>query len=140
MTYFTYTGERIHKSKIGINRSQGLAIGAGSLRVEAKKEAFTLFASANKLLITSNIPVYVARLERFVAPILLQLTPDLDKSMTITHPRYGRLDTRFSDILQHVVNHGTYHRGNITAMLRQLGYSGIPTDFVFYLFKQQSRG
>lgn len=70
---------------------------------------------------------------------LLQLTPDLDKSMTITHPRYGRLDTRFSDILKHVVNHGTYHRGNITAMLRQLGYSGIPTDFVFYLFEQQSR-
>lgn len=70
---------------------------------------------------------------------LLQLTPDLDKSMTIEHPRYGRLDTRFSDIFQHVVNHGTYHRGNITAMLRQLGHPGIPTDFVFYLFEQQSR-
>lgn len=59
---------------------------------------------------------------------LIRRTPDPDKQMTIEHPRYGRLDTRFSDILQHVVNHGTYHRGNVTAMLRQQGHAGVPTD------------
>ncbi|WP_198023033.1 DinB family protein [Paenibacillus zanthoxyli] len=52
---------------------------------------------------------------------LLRRTPDTDKAMTIEHPSYGRLDTYFSDILRHVVNHGTYHRGNVTAMLRQQG-------------------
>lgn len=65
-------------------------------------------------------------------------TPDPDMAMTIAHPQYGRLDTHFSDILLHVVNHGTYHRGNITAMLRQQGYSGVPTDLIFYLLQRQN--
>ncbi|WP_028563615.1 DinB family protein [Paenibacillus pinihumi] len=68
---------------------------------------------------------------------LLQLTPDPDKAMTITHPKYGSLETQFSDILRHVVNHGTYHRGNVTAMLRQQGYAGVPTDYMFYLLERQ---
>jgi len=36
--------------------------------------------------------------------------------------------------MQHVVNHGTYHRGQITTMLRQLGATPIGTDMSrFYL-------
>jgi uncharacterized damage-inducible protein DinB len=36
--------------------------------------------------------------------------------------------------LQHVVNHGTYHRGQVTTMLRQLGAAPIATDMSrFYL-------
>lgn len=36
--------------------------------------------------------------------------------------------------LQHVVNHGTYHRGQITTMLRQLGKKPVGTDMSrFYL-------
>ncbi len=31
-------------------------------------------------------------------------------------------------VLQHVVNHGTYHRGQITTMLRQLGAAPVATD------------
>ncbi|WP_027086930.1 DinB family protein [Cohnella panacarvi] len=67
---------------------------------------------------------------------LLRRTPNPDKEITIEHPRYGRLDTRFSEILQHVVNHGTYHRGNITAMLRQQGHAGVPTDYLFYILER----
>ncbi|WP_339218426.1 DinB family protein [Paenibacillus sp. FSL H8-0332] len=67
--------------------------------------------------------------------VLMEHTPDPDKAMTIVHPSYGSLDTCFSDILRHVVNHGTYHRGNVTAMLRQQGYSGVPTDYLFFLME-----
>jgi uncharacterized damage-inducible protein DinB len=36
--------------------------------------------------------------------------------------------------LQHVVNHGTYHRGQITTMLRQLGATPVSIDLSrFYL-------
>lgn len=36
--------------------------------------------------------------------------------------------------LQHVVNHGTYHRGQITTMLRQLGATPVSTDMSrFYM-------
>lgn len=69
---------------------------------------------------------------------LLRRTPDPDKAMTIDHPQYGRLDTHFSEILGHVVNHGTYHRGNVTAMLRQQGHAGVPTDYMFYLVERQA--
>ena len=61
---------------------------------------------------------------------------DLDKGITIEHPRYGKLDSPISSLVQHVVNHGTYHRGNITAMLRQQGHAGVPTDFIFYLYEE----
>jgi uncharacterized damage-inducible protein DinB len=59
---------------------------------------------------------------------------DVNTKITVHHPSYGSLTASYSDLLQHVANHGTYHRGNITAMLRQLGYEGIPSDYIFYLF------
>ena len=40
--------------------------------------------------------------------------------------------SKLSDIVQHVVNHGTYHRGQITTMLRQLGEKVVSTDLIFY--------
>lgn len=60
---------------------------------------------------------------------------DLDKEITIKHPHYGEMNTRVSELVKHVVNHGTYHRGNITAMLRQQGQKGVPTDYIFYLYE-----
>lgn len=40
----------------------------------------------------------------------------------------------YADVFTHIVNHGTYHRGNITAMLHQLGQKGVPTDYGVYLY------
>jgi uncharacterized damage-inducible protein DinB len=34
--------------------------------------------------------------------------------------------------LQHLVNHGTYHRGQVTTMLRQLGAGTVSTDLIVY--------
>lgn len=59
---------------------------------------------------------------------------NLEKVISPEHPHFGRLDTNVFELIQHVVNHGTYHRGNITAMLRQLGYTGTSTDYIFYLY------
>ncbi|HLG34297.1 MAG TPA: DinB family protein [Bacteroidia bacterium] len=37
------------------------------------------------------------------------------------------------DIIQHVVNHATYHRGQVITMLRQVGYTKLfPTDYVAF--------
>jgi uncharacterized damage-inducible protein DinB len=35
-------------------------------------------------------------------------------------------------VLQHVVNHGSYHRGQVTTMLRQLGAKGVGTDLILF--------
>jgi uncharacterized damage-inducible protein DinB len=40
-------------------------------------------------------------------------------------------------VLQHVFNHGTYHRGQLVTMLRQLGVEKIPaTDFIVWTRKK----
>lgn len=57
-----------------------------------------------------------------------------------SHPRAGRLETSAAELLRHVCHHGTYHRGNITAMLRQMGHPGVPTDYVLFLLEQQTAG
>ena len=36
-------------------------------------------------------------------------------------------------IMQHVVNHSSYHRGQVTAMLRQLGAAVVMTDLLVYV-------
>jgi uncharacterized damage-inducible protein DinB len=44
------------------------------------------------------------------------------------------LEIELWQMVFHVVNHATYHRGQITTMLRQLGYTPVPTDLhTFYL-------
>ena len=35
-------------------------------------------------------------------------------------------------LMQHLVNHGTYHRGQVTTMLRQLGAETIPLDMLYF--------
>jgi len=37
------------------------------------------------------------------------------------------------DLMRHVVNHSTYHRGQVVTMLRQLGHTPPSTDFTRYL-------
>lgn len=37
------------------------------------------------------------------------------------------------EIMLHLANHGTYHRGNIASMIRECGYNGTSTDYIQYL-------
>jgi uncharacterized damage-inducible protein DinB len=39
---------------------------------------------------------------------------------------------RLLDLLLHVVNHSTYHRGQLTTMFRQLGARPVPLDYVLF--------
>lgn len=65
---------------------------------------------------------------------------DVNAVFVIENPYAGKLETSILELVQHVVNHGTYHRGNITAMIRQLGHSSTMTDFVLYLHMVQKEG
>ncbi len=44
-----------------------------------------------------------------------------------------------ADLIRHVVNHSTYHRGQLVTMLRQLGHTPPSTDFTRYLREGASR-
>lgn len=41
--------------------------------------------------------------------------------------------------LLHVVNHQTYHRGQVTTLLRQLGATPVPVDFLVYFDLRESK-
>lgn len=41
-------------------------------------------------------------------------------------------------MMQHVINHSTYHRGQIVTMLRQLGVKPIGTDLITFYREKQS--
>jgi uncharacterized damage-inducible protein DinB len=42
-------------------------------------------------------------------------------------------------MLQHLANHGTYHRGQIATMLRQLGAKGQGTDMIVFFREREAR-
>ena len=46
---------------------------------------------------------------------------------------------RFGIVVRHVVNHQTYHRGQIAAMARRLGHAPKSTDMVFWGIELESR-
>lgn len=59
---------------------------------------------------------------------------DLDKVLMLDTPWAGRRETSIAEMLLHITTHGAYHRGNITAMLRQNGYSSVTTDLTSYWY------
>jgi uncharacterized damage-inducible protein DinB len=39
-------------------------------------------------------------------------------------------------VLRHVVNHATYHRGQVASKLKRFGVEQPPTDLIFWAFEQ----
>ena len=86
-------------------------------------------------------------LERDVRAFVRELGPDgINRRLEYKHMS-GQADSSvFWQMLQHMVNHGSYHRGQVTTMLRQIGAAPAKsTDLItFYrereatLTKQQS--
>lgn len=52
----------------------------------------------------------------------------------ITYKNMAGVDYQnaIDDILIHVANHGTYHRGQIALLLREKGYEPASTDYIIY--------
>ena len=44
------------------------------------------------------------------------------------------------ETMQHLVNHGTYHRGQVTTLLRQLGATPLATDMIFFYRESSGQG
>lgn len=72
-------------------------------------------------------------LERERHEFLEGLTPaDLERAISYENPPGTRWTYTLGQMLQHVVNHSTYHRGQVAALLRQLGRVPPPTDYLIY--------
>jgi uncharacterized damage-inducible protein DinB len=58
---------------------------------------------------------------------------DLDRSFDYRDLKGNAYSSVLGHTLQHLANHGTYHRGQVTTMLRQLGAKPVSTDMIgFY--------
>ncbi len=57
---------------------------------------------------------------------------DLDRVMEYKTLKFGVYSNPLWESMQHLVNHGTYHRGQVTTLLRQLGAQPIATDLMHF--------
>jgi len=57
---------------------------------------------------------------------------DLDRVLEYKTLNFGMYKNPLWQSLQHLANHGTYHRGQVTTMLRQLGAKPILTDLMHF--------
>jgi uncharacterized damage-inducible protein DinB len=62
----------------------------------------------------------------------------MQDSITITSARGDKYTHTYAQTFQHLVNHSSYHRGQIVTMLRQLGGQPVSTDLIG--FYRQTRG
>jgi uncharacterized damage-inducible protein DinB len=69
---------------------------------------------------------------------LLNSQEDIERLIEVDNPYAGLLETSISESVLHVVTHGSYHRGNIATMLRQMGHTSVMQDYGLYLFMPQS--
>lgn len=64
---------------------------------------------------------------------------DLDRVIEYKTINFGVYRNPMWLSLQHLVNHGTYHRGQITTMLRQLGGKPLYTDLIHF-YRERAAG
>jgi uncharacterized damage-inducible protein DinB len=57
---------------------------------------------------------------------------DLDRVMEYKTINFGNYQNPVWQSLQHLANHGTYHRGQVSTLLRQLGVKPILTDMMHF--------
>jgi uncharacterized damage-inducible protein DinB len=57
---------------------------------------------------------------------------DLDREMEYKTLSFGVYRNPLWQSMLHMVNHGTYHRGQVTTLLRQLGAEPVLTDLMHF--------
>lgn len=57
---------------------------------------------------------------------------DLDRVLEYKTLKFGVYRNPLWQSMQHVVNHGSYHRGQVTTLLRQLGAQPLLTDLMHF--------
>ncbi len=92
----------------------------------------------------SSLEVLKARwseIQREQAEFIRNLTEDiLERKIRYANIRGEEYEYPLWQMMQHVVNHSTYHRGQVTTMLRQLGARPLSTDLlVFHDLKPEQK-
>ena len=75
-----------------------------------------------------------SEVERDQQAFVSELTEEaVGRSVAYRNTRGEPFEQPLAQMLRHVINHSTYHRGQVTTMLRQLGAETVATDLIrFY--------
>lgn len=57
---------------------------------------------------------------------------DLNNTISYRNSKGQAFRNKVSDILFHIINHSTYHRGQIAADFREIGLEPLVTDYIFW--------
>lgn len=88
---------------------------------------------ANHLTSLASIRTCWERMERDLLAFVAALSAaDLERTVEYRNLGGNRFAYSLRSMLQHLVNHNSYHRGQVTTMLRQLGATPRATDFLRY--------
>jgi uncharacterized damage-inducible protein DinB len=75
---------------------------------------------------------WMPQAERLLALVRGLTQSDLDRVMEYKTFKFGVYQNPVWQALQHLANHGTYHRGQVATMLRQLGATPVLTDLMHF--------
>jgi uncharacterized damage-inducible protein DinB len=59
-------------------------------------------------------------------------TENFDRTLKYHNYVGDYFENNVQQIMIHLVNHGTYHRGQVAMLLRQKGFEPVNTDFITY--------
>jgi uncharacterized damage-inducible protein DinB len=75
------------------------------------------------------------RLQKFVSSLTQE---DLNRVVSYRTMKFGEYRNPLWQSMQHMVNHSTYHRGQVATLLRQLDAKPISTDLMHF-YRERSR-
>lgn len=104
----------------------------GKSMSEAMTDSVQLTLDAESKSIEEIETMYAQLADRFKA--FLDEQESVEETIVLDNPYAGVRDTSRAEMLLQVVNHGTYHRGNITAMLRQMGHASVMTEYALFWY------
>lgn len=109
--------------QIWLNRCQGLPVANGIIWPDWKAETFKTIIQQNH--------------ERCIDFINQQKPEDFNRSISYGNSKGKIFQNQLSDILTHIINHGTHHRAQIGQHLKLAGLQQLPlTDYIFYLWNK----
>ena len=59
--------------------------------------------------------------------------PDFEEIVKYENTKGQQFETSVKDIMTHVINHGTYHRGQIALLMRKAELNPAITDYIVYI-------
>ncbi|MDR2206422.1 MAG: damage-inducible protein DinB [Flavobacteriaceae bacterium] len=70
--------------------------------------------------------------QNFLKSIEIIANRDLDRKIRYQNSKGSKFENSIFEVLFQIVNHSTYHRGQINSLIKNAGFEAVLTDYIFY--------